>query len=150
MSGPARDGDLASELFKAGLEQGVLVLVENWDIEIDPQLDLTVLATVESLIDAVLSGWFDGGHASPPCNTFSASLFRPDGPRPVRDRDHLWGFDHDKLVFGDVLRLEVGNWLARLGITVCTGLALGASTASLSILRIGRSIRTRASGQLRK
>ena len=30
-SGARRDGDLANELFLLGLEQRVLVLVENWD-----------------------------------------------------------------------------------------------------------------------
>ena len=34
MSGPSREGRLSSELFKAGLELGIFVIVENWDTKL--------------------------------------------------------------------------------------------------------------------
>ena len=71
-SGPNREGDLAEELFKKGLESNVLVIVECWDIVHSEDQDLTVLSRVLGLLQMIEQGWFDGGHASPPCNTFSS------------------------------------------------------------------------------
>ena len=91
-SGRSRPGDLTEELFKAGLECGVLVIVESWDTVHTMDHDLTDLQKAINLLQMVLSGWFDGGHGGPPCNTFTALLFKPPGPLPARDRQHLWGF----------------------------------------------------------
>ena len=56
MSGPSREGDLGHELFKAGLDPGVLVIVGNWDIELGRSHDVTVLDRGLGLIEMVERG----------------------------------------------------------------------------------------------
>ena len=129
-SGATREGDLAEELFKAGLDRNVLVIVECWDILHSMDQDLTILETVLNLVAMIESGWFDGGHGSPPCNTFSAALFKPPGPFPVRSRKFLWG--RPDIGSGrDSLRLEVGNWLLRVALACMSALAYAAASSSL-------------------
>ena len=56
MSGPSREGDLGHELFKAGLDPGVLAIVDNWDIELGRSHDVTVLDRGLGLIEMVERG----------------------------------------------------------------------------------------------
>ena len=73
---------MTEELFKEGLKINVLVITENWDTVHSPDHDLTKLEVVLRLLDMILSGWFDGGHCSPPCCSFSKVLHKPPGPGP--------------------------------------------------------------------
>ena len=128
-SGPSRRGDLKDELFIRGLELNILIIVEDWDTVHSRSHDMTVWERVAGLIEMITRGWFNGGHCSPPCNTFSAVLFIPPGPKPVRDRQHLWGLPG--LEGKDLLRCVVGSWLARVAMAVTRSLAMCGSSASL-------------------
>ena len=74
-SGPSRRGDLKDELFIRGLELNILIIVEDWDTVHSRSHDMTMWERVAGLLEMIAKGWFNGGHCSPPCNTFSAVLF---------------------------------------------------------------------------
>ena len=132
-SGRSRDGDVAEALFIRGLEFGVLVITECWDTAHTLSHDLTLRDKVIGLLDMLEAGWYHGGHAAPPCNTFAQVLWVTPGPIPVRDRDHPWGLPA-VLTGGSKknrLRLAVGSWLFRVALAIIKSLALTGASSSL-------------------
>ena len=49
-SGRRREGDLSHELFVAGQQQNILVIVDSWDTVISDDLDLCKLEKVKNLL----------------------------------------------------------------------------------------------------
>ena len=90
---------------------------------------MTLWDRVEGLLEMICCGWFAGIHSSPPCNTFSAILFRTPGPKPVRNRSNLWGLPG--LQGKDLLRCEVGSWLARVAMAAVALVAMCGGNSSL-------------------
>ena len=108
-SGARRPGDLEHHLRDQAAALGLKILIISVDLGADLQWDLSEPATFHALHDAILRGLIDAVVGGAPCATWSRSRFRPDGPRPLRFRDQLWGrsdltaFEHDRIVEANVL-----------------------------------------------
>ena len=62
------------------------------DLAFDANWDLGRSETVQMLAEMIKEGLIDVIGGGPPCATWSALRFRPEGPRPVRFRgDQAWG-----------------------------------------------------------
>ena len=88
-SGPAKFG-LGEAISAAAARRGVKVRVINRDILRDGA-DLLADEPFSSDFAAALDGHFDGFHSGFSCSSFSRARFRPGGPPPVRDHQHLRG-----------------------------------------------------------
>ena len=91
--GDHRPGDLQDWLEKFVVEAGLILLFLTVDITHDPQWDLTLPNTYDSICALALEGLLDVFVAGPPCNTVSRlrHLFLENGPRPLRSRVLPWG-----------------------------------------------------------
>ena len=89
--------------------RGIKVRVINRDILRDGT-DLLADEPFSSYFTAALNGHFDGFHSGFPCSSFSRARFRPGGPPPVRDRQHLRGRPSNSRV--QQLEAEKGTLLA--------------------------------------
>ena len=108
-SGIHRAQDICYRLVVLSWSQGWEVHVEDVDLDIAHRHDLPQDEFYRGLLDRCLSGviaWLFGG---PPCGSWSPLRFRPHGPPPVRDRDHLTGLPGLSTSMQKVA--EVGNKL---------------------------------------
>ena len=90
-AGHRRQHDLEHYLRLGGAKRGWLVLVKNVDLGYGEQHDLGSETVMRSLLIQIEMGLYDGLHTQPPCSSWSAVRWRPDGPPPVRSRDRPWG-----------------------------------------------------------
>ena len=94
-AGRERQSDIKSylqQIFKDRFREEVLEVVEL-DIKRDLAHDLMNDVLYQKLLGEVARGKYDFILASPPCETWSRALFaNRNGPRPLRDSRHPWGF----------------------------------------------------------
>ena len=128
-SGRRRPGDLQEQLEKLSWPSGTSLLTlsvdiifsESWGNLLRPgTLQLFLRACREGLITAMVAG--------PPCETWSIArlrgLYGDNGPRPLRNADHLQGFS--QLSIREAQQVCLGNEL--LGVALVLAMALWAAS----------------------
>ena len=112
-----------------GSEESVFVKLEMVDIlRGGSDHDLGDIGRQASFLERIDAGEFDVVIATPPCNTFSRSLFnRLPGPRPKRDMQWPWGFPW--LSPSDRESVQVANSLLSFSVD-CLGRASGCGTTT--------------------
>ena len=130
-SGRRRAGDLQfymEKVFSANCKDGSILCVVSLDLVIDAEFgDVRRPATQTFWKQGVTSGWVLGALCGPPCETWSQARHVEDplhpgrGPRPLRDREHLWGFD--SLSLREAHQVATGNELLLFAIELLYALA---------------------------
>jgi hypothetical protein len=110
-SGHRRVGDLEDYLSQIFAANGALIIVENVDIGFGSDGDLSRQSVVDRLVSLIAAGVIDGGHAGPPCASWSRVRFKRPGPPPLRDREHLWGLPERELTVKDRAKVKLANTL---------------------------------------
>ena len=103
-------GEAVAERAKA---EGIQVDLKALDIKGAKHEDLSQAEPFTSLMAAA------GGHAGPPCGTFSRARWndKGSGPRPVRDRRQIYGLDSNSVAqqreadLGTILAVRSCQWL---------------------------------------
>ena len=91
-SGPPREGDIKWHIEDWFVLHGTLCIVDCVDLEAVPPVDALEEWTTHTIKRKARVRWWQGGHAGPPCSTWSRVLWiRNGGPTPYRSRRHLWG-----------------------------------------------------------
>lgn len=118
-SGRRRAGDLQfymEKIFDSICQDGSILCVVSLDLVIDAEYgDVRRPDTQAFWKHGVAAGWVLGALCGPPCETWSQARFVEDplhpgrGPRPLRDRDHLWGFE--SLSLREAHQVATGNEL---------------------------------------
>ena len=135
-SGRRRVGDVQYFLEQfAALRPDYVIHVVSLDIIVDTQWgDASNPATREYWIEAIKAGYVLAFVGGPPCETWSRARGQPalesqkQGPRIIRDVDHLWGYDATTL--REALQLIMGNTLlcfalwAILELALCDGFGI--------------------------
>ena len=117
-SGIERKADLRHYLVTKGAEMGFEVAVMEMDTARNPNHDLTSDELWSSVLEDLASDVYHSLVESPPCETFSRSLFSyGPGPRPLRTRQHPWGFPWLQGRLKD--KIETANLLIRRSIEAC-------------------------------
>ena len=120
-SGPVKFG-LGEAISAAAARRGIKVRVINRDILRDGT-DLLADEPFSSDFTAALNGHFDGFHSGFPCSSFSRARFRPGGPPPARNRQHLRGCPSNSRV--QLLEAEKGTLLATRSAAMVRAVQLG-------------------------
>ena len=130
-SGRRRVGDLQfymEKVFVSICHDGSTLCVVSLDLVIDDQYgDVRRPETQAFWRHGVLAGWVLGALCGPPCETWSQARFVEDelhpgrGPRPLRDRECLWGFE--SLSLKEANQVAIGNELLLFVIEVLYALA---------------------------
>ena len=130
-SGRRREGDLQfymEKMFDAICSDGSVLCVVSLDLVIDEQFgDVRRPDTQAFWKHGVLFGWVVGALCGPPCETWSQARYVDDpsqpgrGPRPLRDREALWGFE--SLSLREALQVATGNELLLFAIELLYALA---------------------------
>lgn len=126
-SGLPRKADIRHYLQGCANSMNFLLNIREVDIERSPSDDLSNLDLWESILKNICSGVFQVVVLSPPCGTWSRArcqwLHSP-GPRPVRDKQHPWGFPwlsnklHHEVKLANLFVLksiEIASKIAELG-----------------------------------
>ncbi|CAL1139932.1 unnamed protein product [Cladocopium goreaui] len=130
-SGRRRAGDLQfymEKMFDSICQDGSILCVVSLDLVIDAEFgDVRRPDTQAFWKHGVAAGWVLGALCGPPCETWSQARFVEDplhpgrGPRPLRDRDHLWGFE--SLSLREAQQVATGNELLLFTIELLYALA---------------------------
>ena len=130
-SGHRRAGDLQfymEKMFDSICQDGSILCVVSLDLVIDAEFgDVRRPDTQAFWKHGVAAGWVLGALCGPPCETWSQARFVEDplhpgrGPRPLRDRDHLWGFE--SLSLREAQQVATGNELLLFTIELLYALA---------------------------
>jgi hypothetical protein len=130
-SGRRREGDLQfymEQLFDQLCPDGTVLCVVSVDLVINQQWGNVRLKTTQDFwLQGVRAGWVCGALCGPPCETWSQARHVPDeqrperGPRPLRDRACLWGFD--SVSIREALQVATGNELLLFSIELLYALA---------------------------
>ena len=117
-SGIERKADLRHYLVSRGAEMGFEVTVMELDTARNPNHDLTSDELWASVLEDIASDVYHSLAESPPCETFSRSLFNHGpGPRPLRTKQHPWGFPWLQGRLKD--NIDTANLLIRRSIEAC-------------------------------
>ena len=144
-SGRRRRGDTQYYLDRlAQHSEGYILLVVSMDLVINPEYgDARNAATCDFWLRAIRNRWVIAGIAGPPCESWSiargvqvpplnhesAGGDKPCGPRVIRDRDQLWGFDG--VTLRELRQLCVGNELLHFALLMVIELAISNGFALL-------------------
>jgi len=130
-SGRRRAGDLQfymEQLFDQLCPDGTLLCVVSVDLVINQQWgNVRLKATQDFWLQGVRAGWVCGALCGPPCETWSQARHVPDvrrperGPRPLRDRDNLWGYE--SLSLREAQQVATGNELLLFSFEILYALA---------------------------
>lgn len=85
------------------------------------QADLATHRAIDFWIRCVRSGQVIAAGGGPPCESFSAARFLPDGPRPLRSHDEPYGLS--ALTAAEWRQTQVGSRLIRFGAEIVLELA---------------------------
>lgn len=133
-SGRRRQGDLQfymEQLFDRVCPDGTSLCVVSVDLVINQQWGNVRLSTTQSFwLRGAREGWVCGALCGPPCETWSQARHVPQGhraghgPRPLRDRDHLWGLH--SLNLREAQQVATGNELLLFVVELLYALACAA------------------------
>jgi hypothetical protein len=122
-SGPRRPKDLHDEWQRLGSEQGYVVIVEDYDLQLASKHNLLDDGFYFWLLVRASRGeisWMAGG---PPCGTWSVARYAgPPGPPPVRSRAYPWGLPNLSEKF--MKSVFVGSALLVRFVDLCRAVAL--------------------------
>ena len=126
-SGPAEFG-LGEAILEAAALRGIKVRIIKRDIRLGG-IDLLADEPFTTDLLAASDGQFDGFHSGFPCSSFSRARFRPGGPPPVRDRQHLRGRPSNSRA--QQLEAERGTLLATRSAVMVRAIQFGAKKRGL-------------------
>ena len=116
------------KVFDSICPDGSILCVVSLDLVIDAEFgDVRRPSTQAFWKQGIAAGWVLGALCGPPCETWSQARFVEDplhpgrGPRPLRDREHLWGFDSMSL--REAQQVATGNELLLFAIELLFALA---------------------------
>ena len=130
-SGRRREGDLQffmEQLFDQLCPDGSVLCVVSLDLVIDQHWGNVRQADTQNFwLRGARAGWVCGALCGPPCETWSQARFVPNqagperGPRPLRDREELWGFS--SLSLREAQQVATGNELLLFSVFLLITLA---------------------------
>ena len=83
---------LGEAITQAAEKEGIKVYIVNLDKLIDKNFDLSKDHPYVDILEDAQSGEYDGGHAGPPCGSFSMARYNEgSGPPPVRSLEQIYG-----------------------------------------------------------
>ena len=110
-SGHLREADLEDWLSAYFADAGYMIEVVNVDVGFLGDHNLADEVVGAEWRRRAAAGEFDGGHAGPPCGTWSRVRFRTGGPPPLRLRTHPWG--RPRLTAGQLEKVGEANRMMR-------------------------------------
>eukprot|EP00439_Symbiodinium_sp_Y106_P080150 s539_g18.t3 len=112
--------DVLGETVKAAAAaEGLVVEVRSVDVKGPEPADLSQAEPFSELLKAAIEGNIDGGHAGPPCGSFSRARWndKGHGPPPVRDKWNIYGLGSNNIQqqrdadMGTILAVRSCQWL---------------------------------------
>ena len=93
-AGPSRQGDLGWNICAIGLKKNIILRVIKVYFKRDEAHDLLSEQLQSAMIADIRGNLVNFVFLSPPCSTWSRSLFNrlAIGPLPLRSKTHPWGF----------------------------------------------------------
>ena len=103
----------------AAAAEGLVVEVRSVDVKGPEPADLSQAEPFSELLKAAIEGNIDGGHAGPPCRSFSRARWndKGHGPPPVRDKWNIYGLGSNNIQqqrdadMGTILAVRSCQWL---------------------------------------